>query len=58
MSGIHHNNVKVANMVVPESAHKDFPVWEQVERRMYFLMSVLHEQMLGYIKDAKTPNEV
>ena len=34
------------NEVAPESKHKDFPV-----------ASCVHDQMLGYIRDAKMPKE-
>ena len=38
--------------------YKDFPVWEQgVSRVWYCLASCVHDQMLGYIRDAKTPKE-
>ena len=39
-----------ANVAAPDSAHKDFPAWEQGVNRV-------HDQMLGYIRDAKTPEE-
>mgnify|MGYP002775570664 CR=1 FL=1 len=48
--------VEGTNEVAPEPAHKDFPVWEQgASRVLYCLASCVHDQMLGYIKDAKTP---
>ena len=46
------------NEVVPGSTHKDFPVWEQATSRvLYCLASCVHTQMLGYIRDARTPKE-
>ena len=45
-------------MVASESAHKDFPVWEQVaSKALYCLSSCVHDQTLGYIGDAKTLKE-
>ena len=49
-----------------EGAHEDQPVvtapeyatWEQDEIRvMYFLATCVHDHMLGYIREAKTPKE-
>ena len=38
--------------------HKDFLAWEEGESRvLYCLASCVHDQMLGYIKDAKMPKE-
>ena len=46
------------NEVVLESTHKDFLAWEQVACRvLYCLASCVHDQMLGYIRDAKTLKE-
>ena len=50
--------VEGTNEVAPETGHKDFPVWEQgTSRVLYCLASCVHNQMLGYIRDAKTPKE-
>ena len=47
-----------ANVETPNSAHKNFPVWEQgASRVLYCLASYVHDQMLGYIKDAKSQKE-
>ena len=36
----------------------DFPTWEQgASRVLYYLASFVHDQMLGYIRDAKSPKE-
>ena len=50
--------VEGTNEVALRPTHKDFPEWEQgASRVLYCLMSCLHDQMLGYIKDAKKPKE-
>ena len=44
---------------MPDSTYKHFLVWEQgTSRVLYYLMSCVHDQMFGYIRDAKTPKEV
>ena len=46
------------NEVAPYSTHKDFPAWEQAASKvLYCLASCVHDQMLGYIQNAKTPKE-
>ena len=51
--------VEGENVVVPDSAHEDFPMWEQaVSRVLYCLASSAHDQMLSYIRDTKTLKEV
>ena len=46
------------NEVVLELANKDFLVWEQgTSRVLYYLVSYVHNQMLSYIRDAKSPKE-
>ena len=50
--------VEGTNEVASEPSHKDFPIWEQgASRVLYCLTSGVHDQMLSYIKDAKTPKE-
>ena len=50
--------VEGANVAAPDSAHKDFPVWEQATSKvLYCLASCVHDHMLDYIRDAKTPKE-
>ena len=50
--------IHVENEVVLEPAHKDFSAWAQVASRvLYCLASCVHDQMLGYIWNAKTPKE-
>ena len=50
--------VEGANEAAPDSAHKDFLVWEQGPTRvLYYLASCVHDQMLDYIRDAKTSKE-
>ena len=50
--------VEGANVAALESTHKEFLVLEQgVSRVLYYLASCVHDQMLDYIKDAKTPKE-
>ena len=50
--------VEGANVAAPDSTHKDFPMWEQATSRvLYCLVSYVHDQMLGYIRDVKTPKE-
>ena len=50
--------VEGANAVVLDSGHKDFSMWEQVASRvLYCLTSRVHDQMLGYIRDAKMPKD-
>ena len=47
--------IEGVNEVALEATHKDFPAWEQATNRvLYYLASFVHDQMLGYIKDAKT----
>ena len=42
----------------PDSTHANYPAWEQAASRvMYCLASCVHDHMLGYIRDSKTPNE-
>ena len=48
-----------ANDTAPESTHRDFPVWEQsASRVLYCFASCVGEQLLSYIRDAKTPKDV
>ena len=48
--------VEGANDEAPESTHRDFPVWEQsASRVLYCFASCVGEQLLIYIRDAKTP---
>ena len=47
--------VERANDAAPESRHRDFPAWEQSARRiLYCFASCVGEQLLRYIRDAKT----
>ena len=42
--------------MAPESTHRDFPAWEQsASRILYCFASCVGEQLLSYIRDAKTP---
>ena len=48
--------VEGANDAAPESTHRDFPAWEQsASRVLYCFASCVGEQLLSYIRDAKTP---
>ena len=48
--------VEGANDAAPESTHRDFPTWEQsASRILYCFVSCVGEQLLSYIRDAKTP---
>ena len=50
--------VEGANVASPDSAHKYFPAWERgASRVLYYLASCVQDQMLNYIRDAKTPKE-
>ena len=50
--------VEGANAIVLDSGHKDFSVWEQgASKVLYCLASYVHDQMLGYIRDAKTSKD-
>ena len=50
--------VEGANDAAPDSAHKDFPVWEQAASRvMYCFASSVGDQLLSHIRDAKTPKD-
>ena len=50
--------VEGENVAALDSAHKDFPTWEQgASRVLYCLMSCVHGKMLDYIRDVKTPKE-
>ena len=47
-----------ANDATPESTHRDFPAWEQsASRVLYCFASSVGDQLLSYIRDAKTPKE-
>ena len=40
----------------PNPAHVDYQTWEQATSRvLYRLTSYVHDHMLGYIREAKTP---
>ena len=42
----------------PDSTHADYPAWAQAASRvLYCLASCVHDHMLGYIRDSKTPKE-
>ena len=44
------------NDATPESTHRDFPTWEQsASMILYCFASCVGEQLLSYIRDAKTP---
>ena len=46
------------NDKAPDSTHRDFPAWEQSSSRvLYCFASYVGEQLLSYIRDAKTPKE-
>ena len=46
------------NETAPGLRHMDFPVWEQATSRvLYCFASCVQDQMLGYIRDAKTLKE-
>ena len=50
--------VEGANVVAPDSTHKDFPIWEQAASRvMYCPASCVHDEMVDYIRDAKMMKE-
>ena len=42
----------------PNPTHADYPAWEQAASRvLYCLASCVHDHMLGYIREAKTPKQ-
>ena len=50
--------VEGANDIAPESTHKDFSAWEQASSRvLYCLVTCVNDQLLSYIRDAKTPKD-
>ena len=50
--------VEGANDVVPDLTHRDFPVWEQsASIVLYYFASNVGDQLLSYIRDAKTSKE-
>ena len=50
--------VEGANKNQPNPTHADHPSWEQpVSQVLYCLASCIHDHMLGYIREAKTPKE-
>ena len=50
--------VEGANENQPNPTHADRPAWEQARSRLlYAIASWVHDHMLGYIQDAKTPKE-
>ena len=47
-----------ANDVTLEPTHRDFPTWEQsASRVLYCFVSCVSEQLLSYIRDARTPKD-
>ena len=47
-----------ANDETPESTHRDFPAWEQsASRVLYCFAFCVSEQVLSYIRDARTPKD-
>ena len=47
-----------ANDAAPESTHRDFPAWElTASRALYFFGYCVSEQLLSYIRDARTPKD-
>ena len=47
-----------ANDVTLELTHKDFPAWELAASRvLYCFASCVSDQLLSYIRDAKTPKD-
>ena len=51
--------VEGANDAAPDSTHGDFPAWEQAASRvLYCFTSYVSDQLLSYIRDAKTPKDV
>ena len=50
--------VDEANDIAPDSTHRDFPAWEQsASRVLYSFASRVGDQLLRYIRDAKTPKD-
>ena len=50
--------VEGANENQPNPTHVDHPAWEQaVSLVLYCLASCVHDHILGYIREAKTPKE-
>ena len=49
--------VEGANDAAPESTHKDFPAWEHAANVLYCFASCVSDQLLSYIRDAKTPKD-
>ena len=50
--------IKGAHENQPNSTHADYPAWEQAASRvLYCLASCVHDHMLRYIRDSKTPKE-
>ena len=47
-----------ANEVAHESTHRDFPAWEHAASRvLYYFSSCVSDQLLSYIRDARTPKD-
>ena len=50
--------VEGGNDAAPDLTHKDFSAWEQSGSRvLYYSASNVDDQLLSYIRDAKTPKE-
>ena len=50
--------VNGANDATPEPTHRDFPAWEQsASRVLYYFTSYVSEQILSYIRDARTSKD-
>ena len=51
--------VEGANENQPNPTHADYPTWEQATSHvLYCLASCIHDHLLNYIQEAKTPKEV
>ena len=51
--------IKGAQEIQPDPKNVDYSTWEQAASRvMYCLATCVHDHMLGYIREAKTPKEV
>ena len=47
------------NYAAPDLTHRDFSAWEQSTSRVfYYFASNVGDQLLSYIRDAKTPKDV
>ena len=55
---VYWSYVEGVNEAASDSTHWDFPAWEQATSRvLYYFASSVGDQLLSYIRNAKTPKD-